>query len=182
MSEEKILVGDECRGLLKSEVNEHGLTRISFNTEVGSAELYLQGAHLTKWDPNGLGSVLFLSKDSAFVPGKAIRGGVPVIFPWFGARSATPDSDRTDGPAHGFARTSEWRLTKLMIDRSDLTLELALDPNDLSKSLGYDDFRLLYKLIIGQKLAMELTVENHGSKPLHFEEALHSYFYVWGFD
>src|SRR5258708_4151560 len=78
--------------------NESGLISAVVSTPTCIAEVYMQGAHLTHWQPVGYESVLFLSERSAFQPGKAIRGGVPLIFPWFGARTATPFSDRTDGP------------------------------------------------------------------------------------
>src|ERR1700683_5153929 len=70
-----------------SESGPAGLTRASISTPAAQAELYLQGAHLAHWTPRGQQSVLFLSPKSLFAPGKAIRGGVPIIFPWFGARS-----------------------------------------------------------------------------------------------
>ena len=182
MSKEKLLLGEDCRGHLITEETKSGLTRIVFETDVANAELYLQGAHLTQWTPAGGSPVLFLSRDSAFVPGKAIRGGVPVIFPWFGARTATPSDDRTDGPAHGFARTSEWQLNSVVMEDKNVLVELSLSPNDLSKSLGYDHFLLTYKLTIGSSLTMQLVVQNQSEQPLYFEEALHSYFHVFNFD
>src|SRR5580658_3823210 len=90
-----------------------GLVRAVISTPAADAELYLQGAHLTKWTPRGQRPVLFLSPKSLFTPGKAIRGGVPIIFPWFGDRS-----DGKPGPAHGFARITEWAIegTRLLDD------------------------------------------------------------------
>jgi len=66
---------------------------------------YLHGAHVTKFQPKGQKPVLFMSAKSMFEPGKPIRGGVPICFPWFGARQ-----DGQPGPAHGFARLVEWEL------------------------------------------------------------------------
>ena len=157
---------------------EHGLVRASIKTAVCTAELYLQGAHLTAWQPTGAEAVLFLSENSAFEPGKAIRGGVPIIFPWFGARTATSESPRTDGPSHGFARICDWELAFAALSGDDLHLTLTLGPNDLSCSLGIDHFQLAYQLTLGRELRMKLTVANLGSMPLHFEEALHTYFTV----
>ena len=57
------------------------------STPTAEADLYLQGAHLAHWTPRGQRPVLFVSPKSLFAPGKAIRGGVPIIFPWFGSRS-----------------------------------------------------------------------------------------------
>src|SRR5271165_4166927 len=79
------------------------LESVVISTAAAEGEIYLQGAHVARWTPRGERSVLFLSSKSAFEPGKAIRGGVPVIFPWFG-----PRSDGKPGPAHGLARTALW--------------------------------------------------------------------------
>ena len=64
-----------------------GLVRAVVSTPLTEAEVYLQGAHVARWSPRGQQPVLFMSSTSLFAPGKAIRGGVPVIFPWFGGRS-----------------------------------------------------------------------------------------------
>ena len=72
---------------------EHGsLIRARVTTPACTGELYLQGAHITGWQPANEQPVLFLSEKSAYVPGKAIRGGIPIIFPWFGSRTVTPES------------------------------------------------------------------------------------------
>ena len=165
-------------GVLAFSQNEQGLLRANITTPACTAELYLQGAHLTQWQPAGQQPVLFLSERSFFTPGKAIRGGIPIIFPWFGARTATPDNPRTDGPSHGFARTAEWTLAFAALAGDDLHLTHTLGPSDASRSLGYDQFALVYEITLGAELHLQLTVNNQGSKPLHFEEALHTYFSI----
>ena len=165
-------------GVLAFSQNEQGLLRANITTPACTAELYLQGAHLTQWQPAGHKPVLFLSDRSFFTPGKAIRGGIPVIFPWFGARTPTPGDPRTDGPSHGFARTADWTLAFAALAGDDLHLTLTLAPSDLSRSLGYDHFALVYEITLGAELSIQLTVNNQGSNPLHFEEALHTYFSV----
>jgi glucose-6-phosphate 1-epimerase len=165
-------------GVLTFSQNEQGLIRADITTPACTAELYLHGAHITQWQPSGQQPVLFLSERSFFTPGKAIRGGIPIIFPWFGARTATPDSPRTDGPSHGFARTAEWTLAFAALAGDDLHLTLTLGPSDTSRSLGYDQFALVYEITLGAELHLQLTVNNQGSQPLHFEEALHTYFSV----
>jgi glucose-6-phosphate 1-epimerase len=165
-------------GVLSFSQNELGLIRASITTPACTAELYLQGAHLTAWQPTGHDPVLFLSERSSFAPGKAIRGGVPVIFPWFGVRTATPESPRTDGPSHGFARTSRWTLAFAALAGDDLHITLTLGPSEASRALGYDHFHLAYQLRLGAELNMQLTVANSGAEPLHFEEALHTYLAV----
>ena len=165
-------------GVLTFSQTEQGLLRANITTPACTAELYLQGAHLTQWQPTGARPVLFLSERSAYTPGKAIRGGVPIIFPWFGNRTATPDNPRTDGPSHGFARTSEWTLAFAALAGDDLHLTLTLGPSDTSRALGYDHFALVYEITLGTELHLQLTVNNQSSTPLHYEEALHSYFSI----
>ena len=165
-------------GILAFSQTEQGLIRANITTPACVAEFYLQGAHITQWQPAGQQPVLFLSERSFFTPGKAIRGGIPIVFPWFGARTATPDDPRTDGPSHGFARISEWTLAFAALAGDDLHLTLTLGPSDTSRALGYDHFALAYEITLGAELRLQLTVNNQGSKPLHFEEALHTYFSV----
>lgn len=165
-------------GVLAFSQNENGLIRAAITTPTCTAELYLQGAHLTQWQPTGQKPVLFLSDRSAFTPGKAIRGGIPIIFPWFGARSATAENPRTDGPSHGFARTANWTLAFAAVAGDDLHLTLTLAPDDTTRAFGYDHFQLAYQLILGTELRLQLLVVNPSEAPLRFEEAFHSYFAV----
>ena len=76
-----------------------GLTRLAINTPAAAAEIYLHGAHVTQFNPRDQSPILFMSVMSHFQPGKPIRGGVPICFPWFGPKAADPKA-----PAHGFAR------------------------------------------------------------------------------
>jgi glucose-6-phosphate 1-epimerase len=170
-------------GVLAFSQNEQGLIRANITTPACTAEVYLHGAHITQWQPAGQQPVLFLSERSFFTPGKAIRGGIPIIFPWFGTRTSNPadprdQSSQLPGPSHGFARTSEWALAFAALAGDDLYLTLTLGPSDTSRSFGYDQFALVYEITLGAELQLRLTINNQGSQPLHFEEALHTYFSV----
>jgi glucose-6-phosphate 1-epimerase len=165
-------------GVLAFSEDENGMVRASITTPACTAELYMQGAHLTRWQPKGEQPVLFLSERSVFEPGKAIRGGVPIVFPWFGGRTATAQNQRTDGPSHGFARISEWTLAFAAIAGDDLHLTLTLEPNEATRALGYDNFQVAYQLTLGPELRLQLVVSNPSAQPLQFEEALHTYFAV----
>jgi glucose-6-phosphate 1-epimerase len=148
-----------------------GLVRAVVSTRAAEADLYLQGAHLAHWTPRGQRPVLFVSPKSLFAAGKAIRGGVPIIFPWFGSRS-----DGKPGPAHGFARTSEWAMetAKLRDDgRMEITLVLASD--NATRDLFDSTFRLRFRVTLGSELEMEIEIRNDGSEPFTYEEALHTY-------
>src|SRR5271155_1958392 len=151
---------------LRFEDEPGGLVRAVISTPAADADLYLQGAHLTHWTAHGQRPVLFVSPKSLFTPGKAIRGGIPIIFPWFG-----PRSDGKPGPAHGFARTTEWAIerTKLLNDGS-VEITLALSPNDTTRGLGYAAFLLRFRITIGSELEMELETRNEADQPLTYEE------------
>jgi glucose-6-phosphate 1-epimerase len=160
--------------VLRFEDAAGGLVRAVVSGQAAEAEIYLQGAHVARWQPRGQRPVLFLSSKSLFTPGKAIRGGVPVIFPWFG-----PRAEGKPGPAHGFARTTEWALeeTKLRAD-GDVEITLSLAPNDSARAFGYGDFALRFRVTVGSNLQMELEVHNYGKEQFIYEEALHTYFAV----
>lgn len=150
---------------VRFEEGRGGLKRVVISTEHADAEIYLQGAHVTHWQPKGQRPVLFMSPNSLFESGKAIRGGVPIVFPWFG-----PRSDGKPGPAHGFARTTEWDV-EYTKQHEDGRVEIAL-------VLGSSETSLAYRVTVGQELHMELEARNNGSEAFTFEEALHTYFAI----
>jgi glucose-6-phosphate 1-epimerase len=119
--------------------------------------------------------VIFLSKRAEFARGKAIRGGVPVIFPWFGERH-----DGGPGPQHGFARTAEWELAAAMMASEEVHLLWTLGPSEVSRGLGFDHFKVAYRMTIGRTLTLEMTLANDtdAAGALVFEEALHTYYAV----
>jgi glucose-6-phosphate 1-epimerase len=163
--------------VLRFEETESGLIRAQVTTGSCSATVYLQGAHISHWQPAGAQPVLFTSKRSRYAPGEAIRGGVPVIFPWFGAYRGVKRPGIVYAK-HGFARTAEWELRSARQHEGAVELVFYLGPSDLSRAVGYDNFSLDYTVRLGESLEMELTVQNNGSQSMSFEEALHSYFAV----
>jgi glucose-6-phosphate 1-epimerase len=159
---------------LRFEEGSGGLTRAVISTPAADCEIYLHGAHVTHWKPRGAAPVLFLSSRSLYEPGKAIRGGVPVIFPWFG-----PRSDGTAGPMHGFARTMEWAVERTALGKDgSVEIALALGPDEVTHGFGYDVFSLRFRVTVGRTLEMRLEVRNDAAEPLTFQEALHTYFAV----
>jgi glucose-6-phosphate 1-epimerase len=166
-------------GGLGFERTASGLVFARVTAPAAEATVYLQGAHLAHWRPTGQQAALFLSGRSDLQPGKAIRGGVPVIFPWFG-----PRHDGRPGPSHGFARTSVWELAFAAVAGDDVHITFTLGPSETSRALGFDHFRVAYRMTIGRRLKLEMMVANDlgagegEGTPLAFEEALHTYFKV----
>ena len=157
-----------------------GMPRARINTPSCTAEFYLQGAHLTQWKPAGQAEALFLSGCSNYAPGKAIRGGIPVIFPWFGSPETSPVHTSLvhaspGPPQHGFARTAPWTLRFTALAGDDLHLSATLDHTEAARALGFSGFELAYEAILGRTLTVRLSVANTGDTPFFFEEALHAY-------
>lgn len=162
------------RTTLPSSVRIHedgSLPRLSISNARATSEVYFQGAHITAWRPaHARSAVLWTSRRSLFEPGKAIRGGVPICFPWFGANEQAPSA-----PIHGFARIRPWTLVAAEEAASGtVTLEMELAGEALSPHWPHR-FALRYRIAIGTDLRMELDVHNSGAAPFAFEEALHTY-------
>lgn len=138
------------------------------------ARLTAYGAHLCEWTPAGQAtSALFVSPRSVFAPGKAIRGGVPVCFPWFATHPTDPGE-----PSHGFARTRPWDVVRVTGEADGVVAELRLASDEATKAHWEADFEARLTLSIGAALAMTFAVVNRGARAIAYEAALHSYFAV----
>ena len=169
-------VGDlgDARPLIELEETEDGLAKAVISLDGVAGELYLQGAQLTAWQLSNERPVLFTSPRSAFAPGRAIRGGIPIIFPWFG-----PGRHGPSAPQHGFARTATWHLDGVETAGSEsLTLTLSLGEGDVNSPFWPEAFRAIYTVTFARTLSLCLTVQNRAMHPILFEEALHTYLAV----
>jgi len=161
-------------GLVKAGTGNGSLSKLTINTNLAAAEIYLHGAHITHFHPRGAAPVLFMSKASNFQAGKAIRGGVPVIFPWFGARAGHPQD-----PPHGFARLREWQLESCELS-ADGSIRIFLRMSDDNETRQQWPFAFGLRLIVIVSEALDLTLEvrNGSLETIQFEEALHTYLNV----
>lgn len=142
---------------------------IELDTPDGTVRVVRQGAHVTHWQPRDAAPVLFMSPRSVFTPGRAIRGGIPVCFPWFATRADGPPA-----PAHGFARIRDWELES----RTPTSLTFRLDSDDDTRRLWPHDFRLRLEVALTRSLELTLDVANISATPFTFEAALHTYLSV----
>ena len=150
-----------------------GLAKVSITSAAARGEMYLHGAHVTSWKPRGGEEVLFVSAKSRWEDGHAIRGGVPICFPWFADKA----NDR-NAPAHGFVRTKAWQLESIVQAGDAVTVSMFTESNDDTKKWWPADFQLVFRATFGAELNLELVVRNTGATSLRFEEALHTYFQV----
>ena len=164
----------EIPGVVRLETDSHGLSRFVVTNAQAEAHVYLLGAQVTHFQPAGHEPVLWLSPLSAFQPGRAIRGGVPICWPWFG-----PHPSRADLPAHGLARTREWRpLDVAQLADGRTRIRLALSEDESMLAAWPHRFMLTLSATIGVALEIELTTANTDDTPFSYADALHTYFKV----
>ncbi|HYL85471.1 MAG TPA: D-hexose-6-phosphate mutarotase [Candidatus Angelobacter sp.] len=147
-----------------------GLQKVRIASPCASGEMYLHGGHVTSWAPAGKEEVLFLSSQSRWGNGRAIRGGVPICFPWFGAKADDPKA-----PAHGLVRTRAWQLESIAQVKEGIAVSTFIESDADTKRWWPADFRLACRVTFGSLLRIELVVTNTGKEPMRFEEALHAY-------
>jgi D-hexose-6-phosphate mutarotase len=160
----------EIAGRVEIANGHGGLPLVKIQTPWSTAEIYLLGAHVTAFQKNGEPPLLFMSANSFFAPGKAIRGGVPICFPWFGPRDGEP--------SHGFARLTEWELVNTAATPDGaVTVTLALP--GIAGSSKWNSLRTEFTVTVGETLTMELTTTSESCDgALEIENCLHTYFHV----
>lgn len=149
----------------------------------GEALVARQGAQVLRYAPNGQPPVIWLSDLAAFQPGRPLRGGVPVCWPWFGQFDRNPQAVQAmvvpgaETPAHGFARELDWREAGARAEGEAACLRLELD-----LPAGHGGWRhaagLTLELRLDQALELTLSTHNAGREALTLSQALHTYFAV----
>ena len=147
-----------------------GLPFVKIQTPWSTAEIYLNGAHVTHFQKFGEPPLLFMSAKSQFAPGKPIRGGIPICYPWFG--------NRAGGPSHGFVRSLVWELAETSATPDGaVTLRLHLPKTSLPAE--WSGLRTDLVVRVADKLMVGLSAKNESAgQTLEIENCLHSYFYV----
>jgi glucose-6-phosphate 1-epimerase len=154
---------------------EHGFTYIEINNARAHATISTYSAQVLSYLPKGQQNDLLFVSDKAFYEnGKAIKGGIPVCWPWFG-----PDPDGQGRPAHGFVRNRLWQVsgTGLLADGSTKVV-MSLADSDETRRLWPHPFRLDLEITVGDSLRIELVTRNTGDQRFTISQALHTYFRV----
>ena len=151
-----------------------GLTFAEINNAHATASIAIQGAHIATFQPKGEEPIIWLSKLAKFVPGKSIRGGVPVCWPWFG-----PHATDSKLPGHGYARTVMWEVqeTKALSDGSTF-IRFGLIENETTKAQWPHASTVQLEATVGKALKVELITKNTGNTSFQLGEALHTYFHI----
>jgi glucose-6-phosphate 1-epimerase len=160
-------------GRIAFRTDETGLPVVSLINKYGAAEVSLYGAHVLGYRPVGFAKLLFLSKLSAIEPGKPIRGGIPICWPWFGPHPTDATRDK-----HGFARLVQWDLDATEYTGETTALRLSLKDSEFTRRIWDYAFTLKLSITLDQSLNLELITENTDTKSFSISKAFHPYFQV----
>jgi glucose-6-phosphate 1-epimerase len=151
-----------------------GLIFAEVQNDSAVVDIFLHGAQVTAYVPGGQEPVLFLSGLSHYESNKAIRGGVPISWPWF----ADHPSDASK-PAHGFARITGWTVKKSeILSGGETRITLGLTDSESTRKLLDYSFDLNLDISIGSALNLVLTMKNTDSASFSITSAFHSYFNI----
>ncbi|WGW01405.1 D-hexose-6-phosphate mutarotase [Vibrio sp. YMD68] len=134
-----------------------------------TAGIALHGGHVISFKPNGQEDLIWMSDNAIFDGKAALRGGIPVCWPWFG---------RVAAPAHGFARTSEWSLIEHRENDRGVIIELGLFTSEATQKIWPYLFEARLRVEISDELTVTLQVDNVDDKAWRFSGALHTYLNV----
>ena len=146
------------------------LPMLEISTPWSTAEIYLLGAHVTQFKKKDEPPLLFLGQCSRFAEGHPIRGGIPVVFPWFGPREGLGQ--------HGFARVTTWEI-KEVIPAPDGSVSVRFRLPGCPETTAFSPFTADYVVTVNQSLTLQLIITNEAKDAeFTFENCLHTYFEV----
>lgn len=153
----------------------NGIVVAEIDNALATATISLYGGHVVTWWPKHQSSaVLWISKLAKFVSGKAIRGGVPICWPWFGAHPSVKIL-----PGHGYARISPWEVDSVRtLANGETEIKLTLQETDASRAHWPYSVSLTASITVGRTLTIELTTINKSDQEITLSEGLHTYFQI----
>lgn len=160
-------------GRIVVRTGSHGFPIVALAGPHGSCEVSLYGAQVLSYRPVGHAPVLFVSRKAVYQPGKPIRGGIPVCWPWFG-----PHPKEKSQPAHGFARLLPWVLLTAEYNAQITDIKLGLHDNEQTRAWWPHAFDLTLRVVLDNSLRVELMTRNRDKAPVTITEALHTYLLV----
>lgn len=147
-----------------------GYPLVHITNQHATATIALHGAHLISFTPTGGKNLIYTSPTAVFREGKAIRGGIPICWPWFSAHPTDPDL-----PSHGFARNRFWELTATASHTTHTELTFQLDTRDVPSELWQHHTTAELTLKIGNELTASLLTTNRSDHQITIGGALHTY-------
>lgn len=156
------------------------LVAVYVRSAKAEARVFLQGAQVSHFQPQGQDPVLWLSEHNQYQVGKPLRGGIPISWPWFADLERNPQAlqqqvQGDDPQAHGFCRNSDWQLDDIQIDDGDYALHFSWQPQSPAWPF---QAKLAMVVTVSDALTLDITVTNTGTDAFNYTLALHTYFAV----
>lgn len=168
-----VIKATEYASVVKAQYNEH-IDILEITHPNCQASISLYAGHVLHWQPTGEKPVLWLSQSAQFSKGAAIRGGIPICWPWFGPKLNT-ENDNVGN--HGFARTSQWHIEHIDITLETVEVTLSFTGQDMHEYWPYP-FELIQTLVFSTELFQSLSYTNNTGANVEVGHALHTYFSV----
>ena len=152
-----------------------GFPVIEIKNEYAKATISLYAGQVLSFQPaNQTQDLMFLSSQAYYTQGKAIKGGVPICWPWFG-----PDPEDKGRPNHGFVRNRMWNMRDIESSQDGSTVVvMGLTDTPETRKIWDYAFDLAIAITIGSSLTIELITRNTGDKAFEITQALHTYFRI----
>ena len=151
-----------------------GLIMAEIDNNLAKARISTYSGQVISFQPHGVEDLLFVSELAYYQPGKAIKGGMPVCWPWFG-----PDPEGKGRPGHGLVRAAQWEvLLTQQMDNGATRVRLGITENDETLAAWPHNFALALEVTVGRQLDVSLITINTEENDLILTQALHTYFRV----
>jgi glucose-6-phosphate 1-epimerase len=175
MNPEQLNAMHGISGKLRFVTGAGGLTLIEIDNGKARALISPYAGQVLSFLPAGEPEdLLFVSEHAYFQTGKAIKGGIPVCWPWFG-----PDPEGKGRPTHGFVRNRDWQVLGATLHEDGATsVRLGITPDEPIRALWPHPFELTLEITVGRSLVLDLCSFNPDTVPLTITQGLHSYFRV----
>lgn len=160
-----ISVLSDCISIV--EIDDVKVVRIIHDKATAAISLF--GAHLISYQPKDQQECIFLSKEARFNAQTALRGGIPICWPWF---------NKLAEPSHGFARITEWKLKEHRENEEGVIIQLALQHTEQTRTIWPYEFEATLTVEVKETLNVSLDVKNIDKRPWTFSGALHTYLNV----
>lgn len=160
---------------LQFSLENNGFVMIDIKNQYATAKISTYAGQIVSYKPHGEEQdLLFLSNKVNYEEGKAIRGGIPICWPWFG-----DDTSGSERPPHGFVRNQQWNIiSSETLDDGRTSVTLSTTANDMTRELWHYDFILELEIIIGPSLEISLKTRNTDKQFFTITQALHTYFNI----
>lgn len=179
MSIEQLNTEFSIAGSVQFVAGEGGLPFITVQNQSAKAVISVYAGQVLSFQPtNEAEDLLFKSAKAYYQDGKAIKGGVPICWPWFG-----PDPEGQNRPSHGFVRNRAWNVVSTTaLSDAETQVVLGLVDTEETRAIWPQFFELKLEITVGKTLKLEMVTRNTGNQPFMLTQALHTYFRIGHID